>query len=570
MSENKISIICRTIVRYIGIVFVGYLFLQGLFTICCIQQFEERTFFIQNNVFKQLCGIGFFILVMRLMWNKKLKKFINKYGNHVVILMLLLIVGFLGIWVYNTQFWYVSDMEAIFANAEQLLVGNYTGWQPGGYPHRNPHQNGLLLLVAFLRSFLTLKQSFNAFYVINIVMYMVTIISLLFSLKLIYKDKEIYCVQILLMICFLPYSFFCLMMYGNVMSFGWACISMVLGLAYCKEPHWLKLVGSALCMIMAIVLKQNQLIVFVAIMIMFVFSWINAATDKGSFLMQIAIYAIVVIIGTKAPDFIISNITGFKLDEGNSPWSYVAMGLMSDENTTPGWYNWYNVNVFIENDYDHDATEEVAKDAVVTSIQNYVENPAEGWKYINHKLASEWNNPTFECFGIQNARGTGLELSNIVKSTLNDGGKINIVLIYFFDIFQSIFLFGVLIYLVMEKDVGWDKLLYLVLFIGGFLFYTMWEAKAQYVVYYFLLLIPYSVPGYLQIIQKGTLKKQKGLKFEGWNKLHTALIVLAVLIIFIASSDAQWVMSSFKIHTDTEAYYNYIHQYNSNFVNLRF
>jgi len=42
MNERKISIICRTIVRYIGIVFIGYLFLQGLFTICCIQQIEER------------------------------------------------------------------------------------------------------------------------------------------------------------------------------------------------------------------------------------------------------------------------------------------------------------------------------------------------------------------------------------------------------------------------------------------------------------------------------------------------------------------------------------------------
>jgi len=343
-----------------------------------------------------------------------------------------------------------------------------------------------------------------------------------------------------------------------------------LGLSYCKEQHWIKLAASALCMIMAIVLKQNQLIVLVALVILFVFYWINNPQNKIKFLMQIVVYMVVVLIGIKAPDFMISRITGFELDAGNSPWSYIAMGLMAEENTTPGWYNEYNVDIFIENDYDHDATENAARGDALELLHKYVENPAEGWRFFNRKLASEWSNPTFECFGIQNARGTNLELSGMIKSTLNDGGKINIILIYILDIFHVIILFGALLYLIMDCNAGWDKLLYLILFIGGFLFYLMWEAKAQYVVYYFLLLIPYSVLGYLEILAKGTLKKQTGTAVFGWNKLHTTLTLLFVLVVFIAFSDAQWVMDSFKIHTDTEAYYNYIHQYNSNFVNLRF
>ena len=36
----------------------------------------------------------------------------------------------------------------------------------------------------------------------------------------------------------------------------------------------------------------------------------------------------------------------------------------------------------------------------------------------------------------------------------------------------------------------------IIVFIGGFLFHTIWEAKCQYTITYFILLIPYSVKGY--------------------------------------------------------------------------
>ena len=37
------------------------------------------------------------------------------------------------------------------------------------------------------------------------------------------------------------------------------------------------------------------------------------------------------------------------------------------------------------------------------------------------------------------------------------------------------------------------------MFIGGFLFHMLWEAKCQYTTSYFILLIPYSMRGYLQL-----------------------------------------------------------------------
>lgn len=536
---------------------IGYLFLQGLFTICCIQRVTERTYYIQNSVGKQITGIVVFASMVWIFRIKKGQDFLNRFGHYIVMTILAVVVVFLGFWVYKTQFWYASDMEQLFIYAEKLLAGDYSGWQPGGYPYMNPHQNGLLLLVAFLRMFLSQGQSFIAFYVLNIFFYVVTVLALLASLKMLYQEKSICSLQGILILFFLPYSFFCLMMYGNIISFGWACVSMALGLWYCRNHSLSRLMGASVCMTCAIILKQNQLIIFVALLILLVFDWLNAEQQKRKLIAGIGIYIAIVMLGIQVPDWTIEQITGIEAAPGNSKWSYVAMGLMEIDGT-PGWYNSYNDKVFAKNNYDHDAAGAEAKAEAMEILQGFAENPAAGWRFFNYKIASEWNNPTFECFNIQNARSTGLELPGYVKSTVNDGGKINIIFIYIFDIFESIILFGVLLYLITAKDAGWDKLLFLVLFIGGFLFYIAWEAKSQYVVYYFLLLIPYAVPGYLQLFKKG------------WNKVHTSIAVLLALICVIALSDAQWIKDSFKIHVDTESYYDYIHEYNHNFENLRF
>lgn len=66
-----------------------------------------------------------------------------------------------------------------------------------------------------------------------------------------------------------------------------------------------------------------------------------------------------------------------------------------------------------------------------------------------------WNNPTFESFTLQSNKVSNVELSPLVKSTIFDDGKINILLIAFFDVCQSLYLFGILMYLITEKSRYW-------------------------------------------------------------------------------------------------------------------
>ena len=145
-----------------------------------------------------------------------------------------------------------------------------------------------------------------------------------------------------------------------------------------------------------------------------------------------------------------------------------------------------------------------------------------------------------------------------MKSTIFDGGKVNILLIAFFDVCQSIFLFGILLYLITEKKAGFGEPLPFLLLIGAFVFWTFWETKCRSLLSLFLCVVSYSVFGYRILIRQWKSKT-----------VRISLGILAALILMIAVSNFPVITESMKINKDTEAYYEYIHEYNKNFMNFR-
>lgn len=151
---------------------------------------------------------------------------------------------------------------------------------------------------------------------------------------------------------------------------------------------------------------------------------------------------------------IIMGITGQPTSEGNSKAAYIAMGLQ-DGPKAEGWFNWYNRELFVKNGFDTKATGGAAKAEIKERLAYFSNNPEEAATFFVRKTASQWNNPTFQCFYIHSIKGDR-NAPALVKSVVNDGGKANILLIYILDIFQSVILFGVLSYLALRSCRLWD------------------------------------------------------------------------------------------------------------------
>ena len=177
-----------------------------------------------------------------------------------------------------------------------------------------------------------------------------------------------------------------------------------------------------------------------------------------------------------------------------------------------GWYNGYNRNIYKKNQYDSEKAKDNIKNDLSKTINKLKDNPKYTVEFFYKKIVSQWNNPTFQCFWINNSRrtGTGKEKPAIVKS-INGYGKVNKVIFECMNIIQSIILFGATIFMLTNfKKNNIKQLIFAVMFIGGFLFHLIWEAKCQYTITYFVLLIPYSIRGYIQL--SNTINKKLKMK----------------------------------------------------------
>ncbi len=75
------SFYCKFI-RLLCVLFAGYIFFQGLFTFCHIQNVYEKTFYVENNVFTQLAGIALFMLLTALLLKERAWRLLEKWGGY--------------------------------------------------------------------------------------------------------------------------------------------------------------------------------------------------------------------------------------------------------------------------------------------------------------------------------------------------------------------------------------------------------------------------------------------------------------------------------------------------------
>lgn len=547
------------LVRCLGIAIVGYLFLQGLFTVCTIQSVTERTFYVRSHALYGTAGIGIFILVFWALYRFG-GDILERCETGLVLAGMLLSALFLIWWLSQTQFWYWGDEEKIFQCAQQYLAGDYRNWKPGGYAYMWKHQNGMILFAAALIHCFEMHIVYWIFRLLNVLFYELTIFFLWRTLRKIFVDRRIAVIQAVLMFLFFPYGFYCVMFYGNVIGLGFAVLAIYLTVVYLEKERVGYLCGSAAAMILSIIFKQNDAIILVGLVLLLLLQPMGEGKLTLKKTGAAAVFILVVVLGIQLPDLIVEAHTGIDLSgTGNSMYAHIAMGLQDSENA-PGWYNTYNEAVFAECGYDKKETARAAKQSLAETLRNYADNPGKGWSFIHRKLASEWNNPTFEGFHMQNARLTAEELSPVVKSTINDGGKLNILLTFFLDVYESVVLFGILLYLAAAKDADIRQLFFAMLLIGGFVFFAVWEAKGRYVAPFYLMAIPYAAVGYQKLIAGGRC-------FEAARKAALITAVLAVLIFFC---NLGVINDSLKLGTQSDEYYEYIHEFNNNFIHFKY
>lgn len=148
-------------------------------------------------------------------------------------------------------------------------------------------------------------------------------------------------------------------------------------------------------------------------------------------------------------------------------------------------------------------------------LNRFAKNPAYTVKFFGRKLAIEWLEPSCECFLISNHVINPGQFASYMADVSREYttfaplfyyGIANTISVTLADIFQSLAAIGSLLWCLgamKRRDENLSiQLLAIILVLGGALLYLFWETKTQYILPFWLFLIPYSACGWTSLGQR--------------------------------------------------------------------
>lgn len=537
-----------------------YLVLALFFVILCYLAFlsaystcgvyaSETSYFVRDSILLNLAVVAAVILLgvgLRLFrpfacFLEQLEKETSRYLRLRRILLAVL-AGLALLWVLATQFAPRADQEDVLQAAYGIQLGDFSSFSDDGYLGMRHHQLGVTW-VMYLFTLVFGGGNAVAFQVLNVA-----------GLVLFYRELSEICLQcgfrrsvslatVFTGILFYPLIFYCTFVYGNIWGLALSVLAIRLELAFLQTHQLRFCFTSAFAVTGAIFVKFNYVVFLIG---MLLYALVEAAKQKkGKFLLLPLLMAVGVGLQSILPLAVARQVSGDPMDRGASTMAWVAMGLQQDGpvfpgwggTVFPGWYNAYEYYTYQQSGHDGAIQQEMAKESIAQSLSYFASHPGETVKFFTRKTASQWNNPTFQCYWITENTDSQVGMSQWVWwLSRGPGAQLGA---QYLNLLQFVLLAGAIFYcLLYRKDTKQQPFLLLaMIFIGGFLFQLIWEAKAQYTISYFVLLVPFALAGYARLTSRTLLLLSPKGRIQLTHRLQTqwkSLLPYGILSVCLA------------------------------------
>ncbi len=546
-------------------IIVSYLFLLSIFSTSYISTCpfpdKEFTYYCPDNPWMHIIILSIFSLIGILIFHfshytRRIVLILEKFAKYIPFVVF--ICGVL--WIYTIKLVPIADQLAVVNAAAYFKHGDFSFMEKGSYLDIYPHQLGLVLIIYYF-SLIFGENNYMFFQLINVISLAVIVF---LSSKLAFeitKSKAISAIITYFSALFFPLFLYSVFIYGTMPGLALTFLSFYLLLRYINGDSVIKLVIAVFCIVIAVFIKQNYLIGLIAFSIILVFYSIKEKHFPSLLLLLLIIP--IYLSGTVFINSEIKRITGITPGSGYPKSSWIYMGMKENATKASGWFYDYTSEIYSTYDMDTDKTNSAIIYDIKIRLKDFINDPLYAIKFFSKKTASQWNNPTFQCFWIY-LSSYSLDARNLHQTDFTDkiigiseDSTVNKNIINVFNTFQSFILFGAVLYCVyyikrsaQETDI--KTLLLPLFFIGGFLFHLMWEAKSLYTLPYFVTLIPLAIIGFKDFIidlYVSTFVNKRML-----SKPIIILIILVVLVLLI--SVLPWNINNdiFKIVEYSEQY----------------
>lgn len=445
------------------------------------------------------------------------------------------------------QTWY-SDAHQLLTYARKLAEGGQLSPECLDYLQCYPFQSGFLLFETVLFYLFSLKAPLML-QLINVSANAASLLCLYhLGCYLLKGDSERSILAIVLGL-FVPAAMYASFMYGNQigLAFALAYVDLNARALYKANNSEISLRrqmpylgASLLALILMYWCKSTYILLALAMLVVWLINMLMQPSARNFVLMAIAIVILLLAnLCSVLPQKAIEQRYGVQLGEGMPKALWIAIGLQNDSvlgSDSPGWWGPYALEVRTETNNDYEEMNTEALVAIDDSLREFSQDPSYAFWFFANKLASEWLCPDFQAqyfavinykiFDYQNESeayvnfdryGFGYTSEISTKATAYAHRSTlfwvfeNWILRPWMDVYQTLIYVGAVLafwtLLKQRKNPHMNQLVLPVCFIVGFAVYVLWEAKAQYLMPFFMALIPLAIYGFSSVLKSGAQEK---------------------------------------------------------------
>jgi len=446
-----------------------------------------------DNVFLNVIMLVLYIAVIYLFY-----KCSDVLSTRLLELLLFAGMGFFGLaFIGSTKLAppVYSDSYILVKAAMDAAEGVFYSME--SYFARFPFQLGYVLYaelffrVVFLIPGLPEGYYMLALQCVNLLWLMGAYYALLRITRLLWEDERVYRLSMLLMFFALSPLMSCTFLYGNIPAFACGTGALWMFLEYMKSDRLMYVPLCILALSAAVALKLNLLIFLVAIGGTWAVKLLRRFSLRSCICLVLSVACVLTI--SKLPQGFYERRSGYDFGEGIPMTAWLAMGL-SEGHAAAGWYKEDNtVEAFKAFDGDVEKTGEHAKQVIGERAVNFLHNPSYAVAFFSEKLRSQWNEPSYDSLWL-NQVFLSFSGKGTFYSLLCDKGE-SLTLSFMNQHQQIVFIGAALGMLALLKKRDITSVILPLIILGGFMYHLLFEAKSQYALPYFILMMPLAASG---------------------------------------------------------------------------
>ena len=415
--------------------------------------------------------------------SKKKRKILLIIACVIYLLLNILWVSIIRTKVRSDQL-YICNLAQVFYKGDTqdvLSTTTYSGLSLAQYAQCHPQQ----VTLAFIFSL-----CFRIFHTdcYTIVLRLLNIVCNCLIVFALYKinqqiSKQYQTNQVLLftlILTFFPLVMLSNFIYGDIPSLALCLFTVYFMMKYTETEKWKYAIIASIFMMIAYMMRMNNMIFIIAtVMYLLLTMWkeIKKKQWKENVFRftLIIVFVIISIVPAKIVNSYWINKLGLEKNKTYPMTSYMLMA-MEEGKRGEGWYNGNIANYALKNP---EKAKEEYPEKIKERVMYLSKNLGYTSKFYTKKIASMWTENTYSA------------IFNNISKDYKFVEKLRMPLDFYQKAILLIITICSLIVLIQNrKNLSLEVLFLITIFIGGFAFHILWEAKSRYIIPYIIVLMP--------------------------------------------------------------------------------